>query len=102
MEDLSLHILDIMENSLNARAERIEVRIDEDPEADLLTLEIKDDGKGMDAQMLQNATDPFFTTRKTRRVGLGLSMLSESAKATGGELTVDSSPGKGNLPPQPH
>jgi len=52
MEDLSLHMLDIMENSLEARARRIEVRIDEDPEADLLTLEIRDDGKGMDAQTL--------------------------------------------------
>ena len=95
MEDLSLHILDIMENSLEARARRIELRIDEDLEADLLTLEIQDDGKGMDAQTLQGAANPFFTTRKTRDVGLGLSMLSESARATGGEMTVESSPKKG-------
>jgi len=95
MEDLSLHLLDIMENSLDAQARRIEVRIDEDPDNELLTLEIRDDGKGMDAGTLQNAANPFFTTRKTRRVGLGLSMLSESARATGGEMTVESSPGKG-------
>ena len=95
MEDLSLHLLDIMENSLNAQAGRIEVRIAEDSQADLLTLEIEDDGKGMDAETLQNAANPFFTTRTTRRYGLGLSMLSESAKATGGEMTVDSTPGKG-------
>lgn len=95
MEDLSLHILDIMENSVDAQARRIEVRIDEDPHMDLLTLEILDDGKGMGARTLQRATDPFFTTRKTRRFGLGLSMISESAKATGGELTVESAPGKG-------
>jgi hypothetical protein len=95
MEDLSLHMLDIMENSLDARAQRIEVRIDDDPDNELLTLEIQDDGKGMDAQTLKNATNPFFTTRKTRSVGLGLSMLSESARATGGEMTVESSPGKG-------
>ncbi len=95
MEDLSLHLLDIMENSLEAQANRIEVRIHEDPEADLLTMEIRDDGRGMDPDTLENAADPFFTTRKTRRFGLGLSMLSESAKATGGEMTVDSSPGKG-------
>lgn len=95
MEDLSLHILDIMENSVDAQARRIEVRIDEDPDRDLLTLEIMDDGKGMGARTLQKATDPFFTTRKTRRFGLGLSMISESAKATGGELTVESAPGKG-------
>ena len=95
MEDLSLHILDIMENSVDAQARRIEVRINEDPGRDLLTLEILDDGKGMDAQTLQKAMNPFFTTRKTRRFGLGLSMISESAKATGGELTVESAPGKG-------
>ncbi|MCK4356222.1 sensor histidine kinase, partial [Candidatus Bipolaricaulota bacterium] len=95
MEDLSLHILDIMENSVDAQARRIEVRIDEDPDRDLLTLEIIDDGKGMDAETLEKAMNPFFSTRKTRRFGLGLSMISESAKATGGELTVESSPGKG-------
>ncbi len=95
MEDLSLHILDIMENSVDAQARRIEVRIDEDPDMDLLTLEILDDGKGMDTRTLQKAMDPFFTTRKTRRFGLGLSMISESAKATGGKLTVESAPGKG-------
>ncbi len=95
MEDLSLHILDIMENSVDAQARRIEVRIDEDPDRDLLTLEILDDGKGMDAETLQKAMNPFFTTRKTIRFGLGLSMISESAKATGGELTVESAPGKG-------
>ena len=95
MEDLSLHILDIMENSLEARARRIEVRIDEDPDNELLTLEIQDDGKGMDVRTLQDAVNPFFTTRKTRSVGLGLSMLSESARATGGEMSVESSPGKG-------
>jgi hypothetical protein len=95
MEDLSLHLLDIMENSLEAQASRIGVRIEENPDADLLTLEIQDDGKGMDAQTLKNAADPFFTTRKTRRYGLGLSMLSEAAKATGGEMTIDSTPGQG-------
>ena len=95
MEDLSLHLLDIIENSIEAQARRIDVRIDEDPDRDLLVLEIRDDGKGMDEHTLQNATDPFFTTRRTRRVGLGLSMLSESAKATGEKMTIASSPGEG-------
>ncbi len=95
MEDLSLHLLDIMENSVKAQACRIEVRIDEDPDNDLLTLEILDNGKGMATRVLHKATDPFFTTGKTRRFGLGLSMLSESAKATGGGLSIDSAPGKG-------
>ncbi len=95
MEDLSLHILDIMENSLDARARRIELYIDEDPVHELLSLEIRDNGKGIDASLLPGVTNPFFTTRKTRSVGLGLSMLSEAAKATGGEMIIESSPGKG-------
>ncbi|NOZ87663.1 MAG: sensor histidine kinase [Deltaproteobacteria bacterium] len=95
MEDLSLHLLDIMENSIEADAHRIDITIDEDLNNNLLTLEISDDGKGMDTQMLKMAADPFFTTRKTRRFGLGLSMISESARATGGELTLESKPGKG-------
>jgi hypothetical protein len=95
MEDLSLHLLDIMENSLDAQARRIEVCVYQDPMAETLVLEIRDDGKGMDARTLGRALDPFFTTRTTRKVGLGLSMLAESARATGGGLTVDSAPGEG-------
>jgi len=95
MEDLSLHLLDVMENCVDAGAGRIEVTINEDPEADLLTLEIVDDGKGMDARTVEMATDPFFTTRTTRSVGLGLSLLSESASATGGNLVLESTPGSG-------
>ncbi len=95
MEDLSLHILDIAENSIMASAGRIEIRIDEDQANDLLTLEISDDGRGMDEQALKNVLDPFFTTRKTRRVGLGLSLLSQAAREAGGSMEVNSSPGKG-------
>ncbi|MCD6498692.1 MAG: sensor histidine kinase [Deltaproteobacteria bacterium] len=95
MEDLSLHILDVMENSIRAEADRIEVRIDEDLDQGMLTLGIRDNGKGMDAQKLAQATDPFFTTRTTRRFGLGLSLLSQAAEATGGSLAVESAPGKG-------
>ena len=95
MEDLSLHMLDILENSLVAEARRIDLRVLEDPESDTLRLEIRDDGKGMDVETLERAADPFFSTRKTRRFGLGLSMLSEAAKATGGEMEIESFPGKG-------
>jgi anti-sigma regulatory factor (Ser/Thr protein kinase) len=95
MEDLSLHILDIAENAIEARARRIWLCIDQEEEGDRLTLEIRDDGRGMDARALQRATDPFFTTRTARRVGLGLSLLSEAASATGGTLSVESSPGEG-------
>ena len=95
MEDLSLHILDIAENSISASAKRIEIRIDEDQANDLLTIEIKDDGKGMDEQALQKALDPFFTTRKTRKVGLGLSLLAQAARESDGRIELSSAPGKG-------
>lgn len=95
MEDLSLHILDIAENSISASAKRIEIRIDEDKAKDLLTVEIKDDGKGMDEQTLQKALDPFFTTRTTRKVGLGLSLLAQAARQSDGKIELSSGPGKG-------
>jgi hypothetical protein len=71
MEDLSLHILDIAENSLKAGARKIAITIREDAAADQLTLEVSDDGKGMDAAVAAQAMNPFFTTGTTRRVGLG-------------------------------
>ena len=95
MEDLSLHILDIVENSIAAMAKRIEIRIDEDQANDLVTIEIKDDGKGMDERTLKKALDPFFTTRTTRRVGLGLSLLAQAAEDSEGTFDISSSPGKG-------
>jgi len=95
MEDLSLHILDIAENSICGSAKTIEIRIDEDRNKDLLTIEIKDDGKGMDEQSLQKALDPFFTTRTTRRVGLGLPLLAQAARESGGTIELHSEPGGG-------
>ena len=95
MEDLSLHILDIAENSISASAKRIEIRIDEDKAKDLLTVEIKDDGKGMDEETLQKVLDPFFTTRTTRKVGLGLSLLAQAARQSDGKIELSSGPGEG-------
>lgn len=95
MEDLSLHILDIAENSIAAAARTIEIIIDEDRDKDLLTIEIKDDGKGMDQKTVKKALDPFFTTRKTRRVGLGLSFLAQAAEESGGEIELKSIPNEG-------
>ena len=95
MEDFSLHILDIVENSIAAMAGRIEIRIDEDQAKDLVTIEIKDDGNGMDEQTLKKALDPFFTTRTTRRVGLGLSLLNQAAKDSEGTFDLSSEPGEG-------
>lgn len=95
MEDLSLHILDVAENSISSSAKRIEIRINEDSENDVLIVEIKDDGKGMDEQTLHKALDPFFTTRTTRRVGLGLPLLAQAARETEGKIDLDSRPGRG-------
>lgn len=90
-----MHILDIAENSIASSAGRIEIRIEEDTGRDVLTIEIKDDGKGMDEQTLQKTLDPFFTTRTTRRVGLGLPLLAQAARQTDGKIELDSKPGQG-------
>ncbi len=95
MLELALHILDIAENSTRAGARHVEIILTEDPERDLLSLEINDDGAGMSEAELAKAMDPFYTTKKVRRVGLGLPMLSQAAERAGGALTITSAPGKG-------
>ncbi|MCX6143897.1 MAG: ATP-binding protein [Ignavibacteriales bacterium] len=95
MEDLSLHILDIAENSVNAGARNISIVIQEDVHLDRLTIEIGDDGKGMSAEVAQRATDPFYTTRTTRRIGMGLPLLKEAAEMANGKLEIRSVPNSG-------
>ena len=95
MEDLSLHILDIAENSIAAGARNLTIVICEDVADDLLSLEITDDGKGMSADIVRRAADPFYTTRTTRSVGLGLALLGEAAAAANGALTIRSEPERG-------
>ena len=95
MEDLSLHILDIVENSIRARASKINIKIVEDTRRDLLTIEIKDDGKGIDKETMKKVLDPFFTTKTTRKVGLGLALLKQSARESGGDVEIESKVGTG-------
>jgi hypothetical protein len=95
VRELSLHILDVVENGLEAGASRIQVRIDENPEADLLRIEIIDNGRGMSQELSHRVLDPFYTTRKTRHVGLGLPLFREAARRCDGDLTLESEPGKG-------
>jgi anti-sigma regulatory factor (Ser/Thr protein kinase) len=95
MEDISLHILDIAQNSLEAGASLIDIQILENLREDRLIVKVQDDGRGMDPETLAKATDPFFTTRSTRSVGMGLSLMAAAAKATGGSFTVQSKPGQG-------
>ena len=95
MEDLALHILDIARNGAEAGATRIDIRVDEDPAADVIRIVVADNGRGMDPATAALALDPFFTTRQTRVVGLGLPLLRQAAEAAGGGLTVTSAPGAG-------
>ncbi len=95
MNDLSLHILDVAENSINAGATLVRITVVEDIFRDLLKIEIEDNGRGMPGDVSARATDPFYTTRTTRRVGLGLSLLEQSAQEAGGGLTVRSRENEG-------
>ena len=95
MEDISLHVLDIAENSIRANAKNVNIMITEDKKNDLLTLKIEDDGEGMDNQTKEHALNPFFTTKKGKKVGLGLAFLSHSAEEAGGAMKIESKPGKG-------
>ena len=89
MKELSLNILDIAENSVKAKATLTEITVTEAENRLILT--IKDDGTGMDEETQKMVTDPFYTTRKTRSVGLGIPLLKLSCEQTGGSLTISSS-----------
>jgi nitrogen fixation/metabolism regulation signal transduction histidine kinase len=95
MQELSLNILDIAENSVRAGAGLVRVTVTAAPAADRLTIEIEDDGSGMDEDTAAGAADPFYTTRTTRRVGLGLPYMKMNAELTGGTLEVASAVGVG-------
>ena len=95
MKDLSLHILDIAENAVMAGATRIEISITQSALRDRLEVSVSDNGRGMEPEELSLALDPFYTTRTTRRVGLGLSMFCQAAREAGGAMDVSSRPGRG-------
>ncbi len=95
MKELSLHILDIVQNSVAAGAKFITLDLIEDVNTDLLEFSIKDDGCGMTEETLKKVTDPFTTGRTTRRVGLGIPLLKAAAELTGGGLELTSEPGVG-------
>lgn len=95
MEDLSLHILDIVENSLRANAKNIEIRLIQNEDKDQLILEVADDGEGMNEETLRQSINPFFTTKTGRKVGLGVPLLAQSAEEAGGQLEIESISGKG-------
>lgn len=95
MTELSLHVLDIAENSVRANASFVEITVAVDTAADTLTICIKDNGDGMDKDLLEKVADPFYTTRTTRKVGLGIPFFKYSAEVTGGHFYIASQVGIG-------
>ena len=95
MQDISLHILDIVENSVKAEASRVDITIVEDEKSDLLCVEIRDDGQGMDGETVKKALDPFYTSKPGKRIGLGVPLLAQAAREGGGDFTIESRPDGG-------
>lgn len=95
MEDISLHILDVAENSIIAGATLIKIDITEKPDEDIFSLRIEDNGKGIPKEHLKEVLDPFYSTRTTRSIGMGLSLLAQSARETGGDISIWSAEDRG-------
>lgn len=95
MKELSLNILDISHNSIKAKADTISITVSESISKDLISIEIADNGCGMEETLLEKITDPFVTTRTTRKVGLGIPLIRQHALDTDGEFRIDSKVGVG-------
>ena len=95
MKNLALHILDIAENSIRARASCVRISITESTLENLYSITIEDNGNGMPPELLEKVTDAFTTTRTTRKIGLGLPLLKQHAEMCAGSLNIESEPGKG-------
>lgn len=97
MRELSMHILDLVQNSIAAGASRVEIDVSADTKSDRLTISVADNGRGMSADFASRIDDPFTTTRTVRRVGLGIPMFAQAARACDGDLAVESRPGEGTV-----
>ena len=95
MPEIALNILDVAENSIRADASLVEIDVLIDTSQNTLTVKIIDDGKGMTEEQIAKVTDPFFTTRTTRKVGLGVPFYKQAAESTGGSFSIESEVGKG-------
>jgi len=95
VREIALHLLDIAENSVAAQGRNISIEVVEDLISDLLSLSVTDDGRGMDERTAQQVLDPFYTTRTTRKVGLGIPLLKLAAEQAGGGLSLKTALGKG-------
>lgn len=90
MKDLSLHVLDLSQNSVSAGASLVSISILEETAADRMTICIEDNGKGMDKEFLERVMDPFVTTRTSRKVGLGIPLMQAACKRCEGDLVIES------------
>lgn len=97
MRDLAQHITDLFENSVRAGARRVKIELDQQQTTDTMVLRVADDGCGMTPDVVARVTDPFFTSRTCRRVGLGLPLLEASARRCEGRLLVQSEPAHGTV-----
>lgn len=97
MEDLAQHILDIAVNSLEAGASGIEISVREDTAQNLMEFMIQDDGRGIKDDELQKVLDPFYTTKKQKRIGLGVPLLNEAVQRCGGTLEIRALPRRGTI-----
>ena len=95
MRELSLNVMDIAQNSISAGASLITIRVEEDRPADTLSISVEDNGKGMSEETVKKVIDPFYTTRTTRSVGLGVPLFKMEAEMTGGSFQIDSQLGVG-------
>jgi anti-sigma regulatory factor (Ser/Thr protein kinase) len=95
MRELSLNVMDVAQNSVRAEASVVRITVTESDKDDRLTIEIADNGCGMTQEQVQQVIDPFFTTRTTRKVGLGVPLFKLSAEQTGGSFDIQSEKGKG-------
>lgn len=95
MRELSLNVLDIVQNSISAGSALTTLKVTEISQADRLIIEINDTGCGMTAEQVEHVTDPFFTTRTTRKVGMGVPLFKMAAEMTGGSFDIKSEKGHG-------
>jgi anti-sigma regulatory factor (Ser/Thr protein kinase) len=95
VEDLCFHLVDLVQNSVAAGARNITLNVTEEEAGDRLTLEVADDGQGMDRHTLLKVQDPFFTSKGFKKVGLGIPLLKATAEACLGHFRISSRPGQG-------
>ena len=96
MKEIALHLLDIVQNSVTAGASRVDISFDLAPDG-MLTMTVRDDGRGMSPELLSSVQSPFVTTRSTRKVGLGIPLLTQNAMLSGGDVHIESTEGVGTV-----